>query len=134
MKLYVLDTDTCIYWLKGIAEIRRQAESRMDARLATTIVSVAELRFGAYYSQRVEANLQSIRNLLRGIQVLTLNDLSADTFGRLKAELRRTGQLLDDFDLLIAAMTISYEGVLVTNNVRHFGRVSGLRIENWLDG
>jgi len=66
------------------------------------------------------------------VKVLPLDRAAADTFGRLKAELQRQGTPLSDFDLLIAAITLRYDGILVTNNTAHFEKVAGLQYENWL--
>ncbi len=56
----------------------------------------------------------------------------AESFGKIKAELRRSGQIIQDFDILIASITLNHTGVLVTNNVEHFKRIPGLNYENWL--
>lgn len=130
--IYVLDTDTCIYWLNGKTQIKAKVTQIGTSRLRTTIVTVAELRYGAYKSQRVTENLQKSDDFLKKVKILPLDRAAADTFGRLKAELHRQGTPLSDFDLLIAAMTLRYDGILVTNNIAHFEKVAGLHYENWL--
>jgi tRNA(fMet)-specific endonuclease VapC len=65
--------------------------------------------------------------------VLFLSEDAADKFGKIKADLRGAGQIIDDFDILIAAITLSNDGVLVTNNIEHFKRVERLKYENWLE-
>jgi tRNA(fMet)-specific endonuclease VapC len=129
---YVLDTDTCIYWLKGEERIRKKVEKVGADSLRMTIVTLAELKYGAYYSQKVSENLDNILRFLRKVKVLPLDYDAAERFGKIKAELRRAGQVIQDFDLLIASITLSHAGVLVTNNVEHFKRISGLSYENWL--
>ena len=73
-----------------------------------------------------------MRAFVSEITVLPLNDAALTDFGRLKAELRHQGQPLPDFDLLIAATTLAHRRVLVTNNVRHYTRIPGLQLENWI--
>jgi tRNA(fMet)-specific endonuclease VapC len=97
-----------------------------------TIITLAELKYGAYCSQKVSENLESILRFLKKVKVLPLNYDAVERFGKIKAELRRSGQGIQDFDLLIASITLSHGGVLVTNNVGHFKRINGLKYENWL--
>ena len=87
---------------------------------------------GAYYSRKVSENLESIVRFLRKVRVLPLDYDAVERFGKIKAELRRSGQGIQDFDILIASITLSHAGVLVTNNVDHFKRIPGLNYENWL--
>jgi tRNA(fMet)-specific endonuclease VapC len=133
MTEYILDTDTCIYWLKGKQEIRRNVEHVGADHLKTTVITLAELRYGAYYSQQVKENLKTIDNFVRKVQVIPLNEESADLFGKIKTDLRRSGQIVEDFDILIACITITYGGILVTNNVNHFKKIGGLNYESWLE-
>lgn len=133
MTEYILDTDTCIYWLKGKEEIRRKVEQVGVDHLKTTMITLAELRYGAYYSQHVKENLRNIDNFLGKIEVLPLNEEAADLFGKIKTDLRRSGQMIEDFDILIASITLTYGGILVTNNVNHFKKIGGLNYESWLE-
>jgi tRNA(fMet)-specific endonuclease VapC len=128
---YVLDTDTCIYWLKGEEEIREKVEQVGTDSLRMTIITLAELKYGAYYSTKKRENLQNIDKFRRKVKVLPLNHDAAERFGVIKAELRMSGQVIQDFDILIASITLSHAGVLVTNNVDHFKRIRGLSCENW---
>jgi tRNA(fMet)-specific endonuclease VapC len=128
---YVLDTDTCIYWLKGEEEIREKVEQVGADSLRMTIITLAELKYGAYYSSKKRENLQNIDKFLRKVKVLPLNHDAAERFGKIKAGLRRSGQVIQDFDIMIAAITLSHAGVLVTNNVDHFQRIRALNYENW---
>lgn len=131
MSGYVLDTDTCIYWLKGEEKVREKVEQVGADSLRMTIISLAELKYGAYYSRKQRENLENIDKFLRKVKVLPLNHDAADRFGKIKAELRTSGQAIQDFDVLIASITLSHQGVLVTNNVDHFKRIRGLNYENW---
>ena len=132
MSNYVLDTNTCIYWLKGREEVRRKIEQAGTNNLKMTIITLAELRYGAYNSQKVKENLKNINNFLRKVRVLFLNEDATNRFGKIKVDLRRSGQVIDDFDILIAAITLNNGGILVTNNTEHFKRIEGLKYENWI--
>lgn len=133
MSMYILDTDTCIYWLNGKEKIRKKVKQVGTNNLRTTIITFAELRYGAYSSQKMEENLKKIDNFLKMVKMLPLDRDSADRFGKLKTDLRDKGQMISDFDILIAAITLRYNGILVTNNTEHFKRIGGLNYENWLE-
>jgi tRNA(fMet)-specific endonuclease VapC len=90
-----------------------------------------ELYYGAFKSQQVAGNLARIRALEKGAKIWDLGRETAEVFGVLKAQLEGEGSRLDDFDLAIAACALGYDLTLVTNNAAHFGRVRGLRLENW---
>lgn len=100
--------------------------------LRITIITLAELKYGAFNSQKVSENLKNINDFLGKVKVLLLDEDAAERFGKIKAGLRRTGQLIEDFDILIGSIALSHGGVLVTNNIEHFKRISGLSHENWV--
>lgn len=98
----------------------------------TTAVTLAELVYGAAKS-RSERHAAAIRELVFSrMPILPFDAPAAETFGSIRAELERTGQSLDYADLQIASIALSNDLTLVTGNTRHFERVSGLRVENWL--
>jgi len=129
---YLLDTDICIYWLNGREEIKRKVKEVGENDLNMAIITLGELRYGAYYSERVDRNLKRIDDFLGKIKVIPLNEASMDKFGQIKADLRRQGKLIEDLDMLIASTAIVKDCVLVTNNTNHFKRIAGLKLENWL--
>jgi len=130
MNDFVLDTNICIYCLKGKHEIRRKIEQVGTDHLKITIISLAELKYGAYYSQKVNENLKNIDNFLKQVRILFFNNEAAGLFGKIKADLRRSGQIIEDFDILIASIVMGYDDILVTGNVDHFSKINGLKYEN----
>jgi len=129
---YVWDTDICIYWLKGYEQIKEKVKEVGEDSINITIITLAELKFGAYNSQKVKENLKVIEKFLGKMKVLNLDENSIDKYGEIKTKLRRSGELIEDFDILIASIVIVNNAILVTNNVDHFKRIEELRIENWL--
>ncbi len=129
---YFFDTDTCIYLLNGNREIKAQVRSVGIETVSA--MTKGELFFGAYNSGRVKENLKKIKIFFEepGPKLLPLDDAVMDCFGKFKAELRRKGQPVGDIDLLIAGVAISRELKLVTNNIKHFNRIPGISLENWL--
>lgn len=129
--IYILDTDTIIYWLKGNENIERKIIEVGLPNVGITILTCCELYYGAYKSKKVDENLIIIEKLKQNMQVIHTSDEVDENYGRIKASLEYSGTPLDDSDMLIASITIANKGILVTNNIKHFNRVKGLTIENW---
>ncbi len=129
---YLLDTDTIVSLLRGNHAIADQITSVGEDHIATTVINLAELYFGAFNSTRVDHNLRVVDEFRMATRVLGLDTGAAVLFGKIKAGLRREGNLVNDSDLMIASVALSTHSVLVTNNVRHFNRIQGLVLENWL--
>ncbi len=128
---YVLDTNICIFWLKGNKSIAERIDSVVMDNISTTIVNVSELYYGVYKSSNIEKNPSTINTLLQKIGVLTINQNSAMTFGKIKAKLEKGGNVIDDADILIASIVLSDDCILVTDNAKHFNKINGIRLENW---
>ena len=131
---YLLDTDMCIYLLNGDERVKsRVAQAGVEA-ISVSILTVAELYFGAYNSLQLEANLERIHEFLSspGPIILSIDDAAAEYFGKFKAALRSEGKPIGDVDLLIAGVAASHGLKVVTNNTEHFERIADISIENWL--
>lgn len=134
MTTYLLDTDSFIFLLKKQPRIEAKVAAIGYGIIAVSAVTVAEVLYGAYYSANPVKSLAMSRALLGQMSVVDLDKPIAESFGRQKAELRRQGQLLEDFDLRIAASAVAAGRTLVTNNTKHFQRLIpfGLVLENWV--
>ena len=131
MKL--LDTDACIEILRGnMSVIARRAAT--DDAVATTWVTAVELAYGAAKSRAPEDNTTLVTEFLASLPVLGLDQPAVLHFGSLKAGLEASGQILADADLLIASIALANAASLVTGNRRHYERIEGLRIEDWIRG
>ena len=129
----ILDTDVCIEILRGnirVIEHRR----RTPDEVATTWITACELAYGAAKSRAPEPNQALVVAFLATLPILELDWVAAERFGRVKTDLERAGNLLADADLLIAAITLARGTHLVTGNRRHYERIPGLRIEDWIRG
>jgi len=127
----LLDSDHCIAILRKKLDLRERVSP--DEELATTAISVAELTHGANRSIHREDNLARLEVLLSALIILPFDEAAARRFGILKAELEKQGEPLDDMDLQIASIALENDLPLVTNNTRHFNRLNGLRLVNWLE-
>ena len=101
--------------------------------LSVSNATLAELYFGAYNSQKVDANLKRINEFKKNLTVYSDNNTSAEAFGRFKSKLRSEGKIIEDFDILIASIAFVNNCILVTNNPNHFERIDELKIENWVE-
>ncbi len=130
--LFSLDTDVCIYLMNGTAPrvVERLRELPADG-LSVSIVTQAELFYGALRSSRVQSNLDRVQGFLAPLRVLPFDHDATLNFARIKAALAQQGLLIGPMDLLIAATALAHDATLVTNNEREFRRVPGLRVENW---
>jgi predicted nucleic acid-binding protein len=129
---YLLDTNICVYWLKGNEHIEQKILSVGIDTISLSFVNLSELYYGAYKSQRVEANLALIQRLTDQLSIIESDEAICEMFGELKANLERAGAIIDDADLFIAASAKVHGLTLVTNNIRHFKRIKGLKLENWV--
>ena len=129
--MYLLDTDTIIYSLKGHEAVQRNLSTHIDDPMSLSVISLMELYYGAYKSQKVTSNISKIRVLEKTFEIIPTGTESAEIFGILKTDLEKSGSPLDDFDLIIAAYAMTYNLTLVTNNYRHFERIDGLKLANW---
>ncbi len=131
---YLLDTDICIYVAKRRpAGVLARFERLRPGDVGMSVITHLELAYGAYKSRHVEANLARIEQLGSLIPVRPLDASAATHYGRLRAELEKSGSPIGGYDLLIAAHALALGLILVTVNVPKFRRVPGLRIENWAE-
>jgi len=129
---YLLDTNICVYWLKRNEHIEQKVLSVGIDNISVSFITVSELYYGAYKSQRVDENLAMIRKLIDHIDVIESDDAISRAFGNLKASLENAGLIIDDADMFIAACALVHGLTMVTNNTKHFRRIKGLKLENWI--
>lgn len=131
--MYLLDTDICVYLLnERNSTLTARFRGVTPAELATSIINVAELRYGMAHSQRPVENARRLEALLSPFTIVPFDDLAAFRHGELKQALASRGTLIGPKDLLIAATALANDAILVTNNTHEFSRIAGLRTENWL--
>lgn len=129
---YLIDTDICIYWLKGNANIEQKALAVRLDNIYISYITLSELYYGAYKSQRIKGNLIAVKALWNKLGFIESNEDICETFGKFKADLEKKGNVINDADMFIASCALVNGFTLVTNNERHFKRVKGLKVENWI--
>lgn len=129
--MYMLDTDICVYVINENPVELKAKFNRYSQQLAISSITLAELMFGVEKSRNRLRNLENALNFTRRVSVLFFDDKAAMEYGKVRAELQRSGTPIGPNDTLIAAHARSIDATLVTNNIQEFNRVQGLRVENW---
>ena len=129
---YLLDTNICVLLIRQKSP---QVLARLTAQglsdVAISSITVAELQFGVYKSSQVDQNQQALDQFLLPLNILAFDSVAALSYGQIRAALERQGLPIGSLDTLIAAHALSVQLTLITNNVREFSRVAGLKIEDW---
>lgn len=129
--MFLLDTDTIIYSMKGHAAVKANLREHLNDPLNICTVTLMELYYGAFKSREKTSNLAKIKTIENSLNILSVGIECAEVFGSLKAKLEKTGSPVDDFDLILASCAIANNLVLVTNNTKHFNKIAGLKQTNW---
>ena len=131
--MYLLDTNICIYIIKKKpVKVFKKFKQLEIGTLKISSITVAELYFGAYNSQNIEKNIEIVKNFLLPFEVMDFDKKASIEYARIKADLRKKGQVIGELDMQIAVIALSNNLILVTNNEKEFVRVSNLKIENWI--
>jgi tRNA(fMet)-specific endonuclease VapC len=129
---YMLDTDICSYVMKRSHPVLlRRLQSVPVTDVCISVITKAELRYGVAVSPRRAQDDAALAAFLPYVNVLDLPDDAASDYGEIRADLKKRGTLIGANDLFIAAHARSRRLTLVTNNTSEFGRVKGLKLENW---
>ena len=132
MDKYLLDTDISVFYLRGKHNINRKMKEIIGYdNCFISEITLAELKYGAELSEKADENLRSVNEFADKIGILPIFN-SLDLYAKEKARLKKAGNMIDDFDLLIGCSAIKNGLILVTNNENHFERIENIRIENWI--
>jgi len=128
---YMMDTNTCIFLMKNFPKVVAEFKAKRSRGVAISSITASELYYGVHNSPTPKALAVHLANFLIGVPVLDYSDTAGDSYGRIRAELKRKNKLIGELDMLIAAHAKSQNLILITNNTREFERVSGLLTEDW---
>ena len=129
---YSLDTNICIYFLKGkypALLTKMLSLSPNDVKIPAIVK--AELLHGAEKSQKADENKSKIISFLLPFEIIPFDDAASLHYAKIKAALETTGKIIGPNDLIIAATTLAKNATLITNNTKEFSRIKTLRLENW---
>jgi len=129
--MYLIDTNICIHFFRGEFNLFEKFEEAGIENCAISEITLAELVFGAENSTNPKKNYQLIEDLADQMMILPILN-AIYVYGKEKARLRSSGTMISDFDLLIGCTALEKNLTMVTENVKEFERISGLKIENWI--
>ena len=127
---YMLDTDAVSFALRGRGQVATQLLDHRPSEICMSSITLAELRYGADMKRSRKLH-RLIDRFVEAITVLPFDRAAADRFGPVATVLAGQGTPIGEFDTLIAAHALAVRRTLVTNNIKHFARVAGLKTENW---
>lgn len=128
---YLIDTDTIIFALRKDKSVLAEFEENKNIPISISMVTYAELVFGAKRSQNEQKNMIKVNRIRKIYPIEELNEGVMEVFADIKAKMLGKGIRIEDMDLLIAATAIYNDLTLVTNNTKHFENIPDLRLENW---
>lgn len=131
---YLLDTDICIYILNGgNTQLEDKFHKNRAASYFVSTLTEAELHYGAQHSARAQHNLSRVREFLSPLRLLPFDSEAAAAFAKIKQALFSSGTPIGVVDTFLAAVALSRHLVVISNNLRHFKKVPGLKVENWAE-
>jgi tRNA(fMet)-specific endonuclease VapC len=131
--MYMLDTNMCIYIIKKKTEhALKELQNKRNDGLSISTITLAELQYANENSQYKERNKIALMQFLTILDVKPFDEKASEEFGKVKKELKDGKCLIGPYDMLIGAHARSLGLILVTNNVKEFERIKGLKIENWI--
>ncbi len=130
---YMLDTNIVIDIIKRRPIALLQKFNQHAGQLCISSITLAELLHGVEKSQHVDNNLRNVEDFVSRLEVLEYGQKAAAHYGDIRAELERKGTPIGVNDLHIAGHARSEGLIIVTNNLKEFARVTGLRTENWIN-
>ena len=129
--MYVLDTNTLIYFFKGMGSVADNLLSVSPKEIGIPSIVLFELEYGIAKSNSPRKRIKQLEELSSLLHVLSFSDKEAKLSAIIRSQLEREGTPIGPYDVLIAGTALSNQAVLVTNNTKEFKRVPKLEIENW---
>ena len=130
---YLLDTNICIALIRQRpAGLLQRLTALEPGEVGLSSITLAELIYVADKSSQTEQNLAALEQFLLPLELVNFDESAATVYGQIRAGLEREGKIIGSMDMLIAAHALSLNKILVTNNTKEFGRVSGLLLEDWI--
>lgn len=132
MTLYMLDTNAASEAMRGHPAFDARLQALAPGQWCISAITCSEIRYGVAKRPEAVRLHQIVSEFLRIVPILPWDAEAANRHGALRADLKARGKPIGDFDEMIAAHALATGAVVVTDNTRHFTRVPGLVIENWL--
>ena len=129
---YLLDTNICVYFMRGKRNVAAEISEIGQEHFFISEMTLGELLYGAQCSDRPSENIRAVHVFCQYVTILPMVNIWNE-FAVQKAFLRKKGQLIEDADIIIGTTAIINNMVMVTENVKHIGRLNGIVVENWME-
>lgn len=132
--MYMLDTNICIYIIKQKPKsVIDKLKKMKNVNICISSITYSELLYGAEKSSNIAKNLLALTMFLSNIEILSYDESASIDYGIIRSKLEKQGKIIGPLDMLIAAHAKSLNITLVSNNLKEFERVDGLKLENWVE-
>lgn len=129
---YLLDTDIVINFLKGDINIVKAMTQVSLEDVGISVITRGEIKVGMNFQDKRSKEFKGNEAFLKKVLVVEFNIKSSDIFGKIKANLLKSGRIISDLDIQIASVAIANDLILVTNNTKDFSRIKDLQLINWM--
>ena len=131
--MYVLDTNTLIYFFKGLGDVSTRLLAVPPKQISIPSIVLYELEVGIARSKSPKKRRKQLEDLTSLVSILPFGAEEARSVASIRVNLEKKGRPIGPYDILIAAVAMTNQGILVTRNTDEFGRIKGLRLANWYD-
>ena len=130
-----MDTNICVYTIKKKPiSVIEKVKSFANEEICISTITISEMEYGIQKSIFKDSSREALIRFLVPFEIIDFSSSDAYEYGKIRAFLEKKGQIIGPYDLQIASQALSRGLILVTNNVKEFSRVPGLKIENWAGG
>jgi tRNA(fMet)-specific endonuclease VapC len=130
--MYLLDTNICIFAInKRSIQTINKIKTNFTKGLYISSLTIAELEYGIENSNQIEKNRIALLKFISVFNILDFTEFDGIEYGKLKAKLKKSGEIIGPIDMLLAAQALNNKMIFITNNAKEFERVEGLEIEDW---
>jgi len=129
--MFVLDTNTLIYFFKGIGKVEQNLLSKSPKEIGISTIVLFELEVGIGKSKSPYKRIQQLNDLISVVYVLPFGMKESKTAALIRVQLEKQGVPIDPLDILIGGTALAHQATLVTHNIKEFGRIKKLQVEDW---
>ena len=131
--MYLLDTNIISCWMRGDRAIIDRIKKHAPSSLSISTITIAEILYGIEKSpQKKRERRLKIKQISSILDMYSFDEAAAREYAVIRAQLEREGRIISERDTQIASIAVAYKLVVVTNNVKEFGRIVKLKVENWV--
>ena len=129
--MYLLDTNTLIYFFKGLGDVAKNLFEHSPKQIAIPTIVVYELQVGIAKSTSPQKREKQLKTLFSQVEIMDFTSKEAKASAKIRANLESRGEPIGPMDTLIAGYALAHNYTLVTNNTKEFGKIDGIKLENW---